>query len=245
METPLKMKVEIWSDIMCPFCYIGKRNFESALGQFDRSGHIDIELKSFQLDTGIPEQGANHVNIYEYLAERKGTSVAQSVAMHNSVAAMAQRAGLEYNFDKTVVANSFSAHRLIQYAKTKDLGDAMEERLFNAYFNQGRDIAGAAVLTELGRDAGLTDGEVMEALSDELYASKVFDDIKDAQQLGVTGVPFFIFDRRYAVSGAQPPDVFLQTLQRSFNDWQNDHPAVLSAHPGKNFCAPDDRDCDS
>jgi len=218
MENGLKMRVEIWSDIMCPFCYIGKRNFESALGQLSNTDQIEIEWKSFQLDPGIPEHRADNVNLYEYLAQRKGMNLAQSVAIHNSVTETAKRAGLEYNFDKAVVANSFNAHRVIQLAKTKGLGDAMEERLFRAYFTEGKDVADPAVLTKLGVDAGLTEADVSEALSNEAYADKVRKDIKEAQQSGLTGVPFFVFDRRYAISGAQPPEMFLQTLQKSLNE---------------------------
>src|SRR5471030_1318973 len=178
MENGLKMRVEIWSDIMCPFCYIGKRNFESALGQLSNTDQIEIEWKSFQLDPGIPEHRADNVNLYEYLAQRKGMNLAQSVAIHNSVTETAKRAGLEYNFDKAVVANSFNAHRVIQLAKTKGLGDSMEERLFRAYFTEGKDVADPAVLTKLGVDAGLTEADVSEALSNEAYADKVRKDIR-------------------------------------------------------------------
>jgi len=218
MNETKKVKIDIWSDIMCPFCYIGKRNFESALGQLSNTDQIEIEWKSFQLDPGIPEHRADNVNLYEYLAQRKGMNLAQSVAIHNSVTETAKRAGLEYNFDKAVVANSFNAHRVIQLAKTKGLGDAMEERLFRAYFTEGKDVADPAVLTKLGVDAGLTEADVSEALSNEAYADKVRKDIKEAQQSGLTGVPFFVFDRRYAISGAQPPEMFLQTLQKSLNE---------------------------
>lgn len=239
----MKMKVEIWSDIICPFCYIGKRNFESALGEFDHSGEIELEWKSFQLDPTIPEQRADKVNLYEYLAERKGINVAQSEAMHRSVAETAKRAGLEYNFDKAVVANSFRAHRLIQYAKIKGLGDAMEERLFHAYFTEGKDVSDAAVLVGLGKDIGLGEVDVTAALSEKVHAAKARNDISEAQRLGVTGVPFFVFDRRYAVSGAQPPAVFLQTLQRSFNDWQKEHVNLVSPYPDGSSCAPGGADC--
>ena len=220
-----KMKVEVWSDIMCPFCYIGKRNYESALGQFADRDHIEIVWKSFQLDPSIPEK-TEEENVFRYLAQRKGISYEQSVQMHQGVVQTAKNAGLEYNFDKAVVANSFKAHRMIQLAKTKGLGDQAEERLFSAYFTEGKNFGNPEVLTALGKEIGLTEADVQEALTNETYAQKVKEDIQEAGRLGVNGVPFFVFDRKYAISGAQPPAAFLQALQQSFAEWQKDNPVV-------------------
>lgn len=223
MEATTKMKVEVWSDIMCPFCYIGKRNYEAGLKQFADTNNIEIIWKSFQLDPNIPE--AVEENVYQYLADRKGMSYEQSVQMHESVIATAKQAGLDYNFDKAVIANSFNAHRMIQMAKTKGLGDAAEERLFYAYFTEGKNFGSTDVLVELGKDIGLTEVEVQTALTDDTYAYKVRQDVEEAQQLGVRGVPFFVFDRKYAISGAQPPAAFLETLEKSFSEWRKEHPA--------------------
>lgn len=214
------MKVEIWSDIMCPFCYIGKRNFESALAEFADSNHIEIEWKSFQLDPTIPEKFDKEVDVYSYLAERKGMSYDQSVAMHERVVNMAQSVGLQYHFDQAVVANSFNAHRMIQLAKTKGLGDQAEERLFKAYFTEGKNFGDPLVLAELGKEIGLTEADVEESLTNDDYAFRVNQDIREAQMIGVTGVPFFVFDRKYAVSGAQPPQAFLQALSQSYGEWK-------------------------
>jgi predicted DsbA family dithiol-disulfide isomerase len=206
-----KIEVEIWSDIMCPFCYIGKRNFESAAKQFG-DGNIEITWKSFQLDPSIPEHQDQKVTVYQYLADRKGISYEESVELHKYVVQTAQNAGLEYNFDKAIIANSFKAHRVIQLAKTKSLGDEAEERFFLAYFTEGKDLGDPLALTELGRDIGLSEKEVQEALNNDEYAYKVRQDIFEAREIGVGGVPFFVFNREYAVSGAQPPEVFLQVL---------------------------------
>jgi predicted DsbA family dithiol-disulfide isomerase len=214
-----KMKVEVWSDIMCPFCYIGKRNYESALGQFADRDRVEIVWKSFQLDPSIPEK-TEEENVFRYLAQRKGISYEQSVQMHQGVVQTAKNAGLEYNFDKAVVANSFKAHRMIQLAKTKGLGDQAEERLFSAYFTEGKNFGNPEVLTALGKEIGLTEADVQEALTNETYAQKVKEDIQEAGRLGVNGVPFFVFDRKYAISGAQPPAAFLQALQQSFAEWR-------------------------
>jgi predicted DsbA family dithiol-disulfide isomerase len=225
MEATHKMKVEVWSDIMCPFCYIGKRNYEGSLKQFADSKNIEIVWKSFQLDPNIPQEMAVTENVYQYLAERKGMSYEQSVEMHDSVVETAKKVGLEYNFDKTVVANSFNAHRMIQLAKIKGLGDAAEERLFHAYFTEGKNIGNTEVLIDLGKDIGLTEAEVTTALTDDTYAYKVTQDIQEAQQLDVRGVPFFVFDRKYAISGAQPSEAFLETLEKSFAEWRKENPA--------------------
>nr|WP_294861702.1 DsbA family oxidoreductase [uncultured Fluviicola sp.] len=205
------MKIEIWSDIMCPFCYIGKRHLEAALSAFPDE-QFEIEWKSFQLDPNIIPQPDK--NVYEYLAERKGISVQESKEMHAGVVARAAEVGLDYHFEKAVVSNSFDAHRLIQLAKTKGLGDVMEETFFKAYFTDGRDLNDAATLTELCIGVGLNELDVKAVLEEEdLFANSVKSDISEAQQIGVRGVPFFVFDRKYAISGAQPIEHFEETIQ--------------------------------
>ncbi len=209
------MKIEIWSDIMCPFCYIGKRHLEAALGNFPNE-QFEIEWKSFQLDpTIVPQPGKN---VYEYLAERKGMSVEESKQMHAGVVARAAEVGLDYHFEKAVISNSFDAHRIIQLAKAKGLGDAMEETFFKAYFTDGRDLNDANTLMELGIGVGLNALDIKDVLEDETqFTSAVKNDIAEAQQIGVGGVPFFVFDRKYAVSGAQPIEHFEQTIQEVLN----------------------------
>lgn len=218
MSAQTKMKVDIWSDIMCPFCYIGKRHFESALLQFADSNNIELEWHSFQLDPNLPKP-ASKLSAYQYLAERKGMSLEESVAMHQNVIQMAKEAGLTYNYDKAVVANSFDAHRLIQFAKKHNLGDAVEERFFKAYFMEGKDMSDPTTLIALGREIGLDENEVTDVVNSTKYTDEVNADIQEAQQIGVTGVPFFVFDRKYAVSGAQPSTSFLNVLQKSFKEW--------------------------
>ena len=234
-----KMKVEVWSDIMCPFCYIGKRNYEAALKQFADSNHIEIEWRSFQLDPTIPMQVGKKENVYQYLAERKGMSLEQSMQMHESVVQMARKAGLTYNFDKAVVANSFNAHRMIQLAKTKGLGDEAEERLFYAYFTEGKDFGDPKILAELGKDIGLTQEDVNQSQTSEAYALKVKQDIQEARNIGVTGVPFFVFNRKYAVSGAHPSTVFLQTLEKTYSEWRKDNPQIKLEVLDGPVCTPD------
>ena len=210
-----KMKVEIWSDIVCPFCYIGKRHFEAALKSFENAEDVEIVWKSFQLDPEMPKQQSKQ-NVYEYLASRKGISVEQSKAMHDNVVKMASNAGLNYDFDKAIVANSFDAHRLIQLAKNQNLGDAAEERLFKAYFIEGKDIADQGTLVNLGKEIGLEESKLKSMLQSDEFSNEVEKDIYESAQVGVTGVPFFVIDERFAVSGAQPVSVFLQTLQKAY-----------------------------
>lgn len=219
MSTQKKMKVEIWSDIMCPFCYIGKRHYEKALEQFANAKDVEVEWHSFQLDPSLPKP-ASKLSPYEYLAQRKGMSIEQSRAMHQNVINMAKAAGLHYDFDKAVVANSFDAHRLIQFAKTKGLGDEAEERLFKAYFTEGKDMCDAETLQLLAKEIGLNENEAREVIAGNAFSAEVKKDIDVASQIGVTGVPFFVFDRKYAVSGAQPSASFLNVLQKSFEDWK-------------------------
>lgn len=220
----IKMKVDVWSDIMCPFCYIGKRHYESALKQFTNSDQVEIVWHSFQLDPTIPMETVKQQNVYEYLAERKGISIEQSLKMYGSVLQMAKNAGLEFNLNKAIVANSFIAHRLIQLAKTRGLGDEAEEKLFLAYFVEGKDFGNQEVLVEIGKSIGLTEIDVQEALTNDDYAYSVNQDIQEAQNLGIRGVPFFIFNRKHTISGAQPVEVLLKTIEKSFAEWKNVNP---------------------
>jgi predicted DsbA family dithiol-disulfide isomerase len=235
-----KMKVEVWSDIMCPFCYIGKRNYEMALKQFQNKDHVEIEWHSFQLDPTIPVNNEKKENVYQYLAEKKGMSYEYSKKLHEKLIQTAKIAGLEYNFDKAIVANSFDAHKMIQFAKTKGLGDAAEERLFRAYFTEGMDFGETDTLVSLGKDIGLKENEVRDALKSDDYVHSVEQDIQEANDIGVGGVPFFVFNRKYAISGAQPPEYFLQTLQKSFGEWTIDHPLIELSDSGGAVCTPGD-----
>ncbi|TCC96895.1 DsbA family oxidoreductase [Pedobacter hiemivivus] len=204
------MKVDIWSDVRCPFCYIGKRKFEMALAQFEHKDEVEVEWHSFELDpntTTILDK-----NAYDYLAERYGKSREWSVETHKHVAQTAAEVGLTFNFEQSVIANSFDAHRLIQMAKQNGAGDLVEENLFKAHFTDGKNIADHEVLLQIGKDSGLNALEVEVMLKSDDFTDEVRYDEKTAQDLGITGVPFFIFDQKLAVSGAQPPETFLGAM---------------------------------
>lgn len=215
------MKVEIWSDVMCPFCYIGKRRFEDALQQFEHKDEVEIEWKSFQLNPDLVTDP--DISINEYLADRKGWTIDHARQMNDHVTKMATEAGLNYNMDKAVVANSFKAHRFSHLAKRHDLGVEAEEALFKAYFTDSRNIDDNAVLIELGRKIGLDVAEVEDVLNSEAYAEDVRHDIDTAQYLGIQGVPFFVLNNKYAVSGAQAVPVFKQSLEKAFGEWQQEN----------------------
>lgn len=242
------MKVEIWSDIMCPFCYIGKRKFERALAEFPDRNAIQVEWRSFQLDPELKSMPG--VSVEQYLAERKGQSMEWSRQAHAHVTAMAKSVGLTYNFDKAVIGNSWDAHRLIQFAKSigsnaqfSNLGDAAEEAIFKAYFTEGKDVADHAVLLEIATSLGMDAAEVSEVLHSQAFADAVNGDLLLARQFGVQGVPFFVFDRKYAVSGAQEPATFLQVLSKSFSEWRSQQVQQLVTVEGGATCTPDGQ-CD-
>ncbi len=220
------MTIEIWSDVMCPFCYIGKRKFENALAQFPQKESVDIVWKSFQLNPYLVTDPTK--NTTEHLAEAKGWTLDYAKGMTNHVTELAKKVGLNYDFDKAVVANSFDAHRFSAFAKTKGLQDAAEERLFAAYFTEGRNTADHATLIELGENIGLNGGEIKEMLDSDAFADEVKHDIYEAQQLGIRGVPFFLLDKKYGVSGAQESAVFLQALTQTFKEMEKEDPSVLA-----------------
>ncbi|HEX9957053.1 MAG TPA: DsbA family oxidoreductase [Fibrella sp.] len=230
------MDVEIWSDVMCPFCYIGKRKFEHALNQFTHKDQINIVWKSFQLNPDMKTEPGKNIN--QYLAEIKGWSLDEAKSMNDRVTAMAREVGLSYDFDKAVVANSWDAHRLIQLAKQHGLGDAAEERLFLAYFTEGRDTSDHATLLELGTDIGLDPAAVKQLLESNQYAEAVAQDIYEAQQVGARGVPFFVLNRRYAVSGAQQPETFLGALNTAWSEWEKANPILNDLSADGPVCAP-------
>lgn len=213
-----KMKVEIWSDVMCPFCYIGKRRFEKALNQFPDKDKVEVEWKSYQLNPGLQTEPGKSAT--EYLMEVKGWTREQAVGANRHVTEMAAEEGLQYEMGKTVMANSFDAHRIIQFAKEKGLGDQMEERLFSAYFTEGANIADHDTLATLAAEVGLEKQRVSEILAGEEYADHVENDIYESQQIGVRGVPFFVLNDRYAVTGAQAAETFVGALEKAMSEWK-------------------------
>jgi predicted DsbA family dithiol-disulfide isomerase len=231
------MKIEIWSDVMCPFCYIGKRRFEDALQQFAHKDEVEVEWKSFQLNPDL--QTDPSLNINQYLADVKGWNLDYAQQMNNHVTEMAAQVGLTYDFDKAIVANSFNAHRFSHLAKKHGLGEAAEEALFKAYFTDGKNIDDQDTLIDLGTSIGLNGDEVKQTLGNDAFADAVKSDIAEAQQLGIRGVPFFVMNNKYGVSGAQAVPVFSETLEKSFAEWQQENTKPkLTVIEGES-CTPD------
>jgi len=202
------VKVEIWSDVVCPWCYIGKRRFESALERFDQP--VEVEWKSFELN---PDAPVHRGSTAEHLARKYGMSLEQVAAMHERMTALAAAEGLEYHLDETQGGNTFDAHRLLQLGKARGIGGETKERLLRAYFTEREPIGEREVLVRLGEELGLADaGEVLES---EAFAREVRADEHEARLFGINGVPFFVIDRYYAVEGAQSAEVILAALTRA------------------------------
>ena len=217
MTVAARMTVEIWSDVICPFCYIGKRKFEAALAQLPNHDQLDIVWRSFQLQPDTQTDPTR--NAVQNLAEKKGWTLDVTRQAIADVSARAQQVGLTFDYERTVVANTFDAHRLAHYAASRSKGDEMQERLFKAYFVDGQNIADHARLTTLAVAAGLRPDEVTEVLSSDQFATDVRRDIEQARRFGINAVPFFVFNHKVAVSGAQDSAIFVQTLQQSLAEW--------------------------
>ncbi|WP_404311488.1 DsbA family oxidoreductase [Agrococcus terreus] len=207
------MQIDIWSDVACPWCFIGKRRFERALAGWAHRDEVQVTWHSYQLDPSLPEH--HDGTEAEYLASRKGMPIDQVRQMFAHVTEQAAGEGLAYDFDRVVVANSIRAHQLLHLAKAHGRADEVKEALLSAHFEQGVDIGSIDALARIGVAAGLDEAEIRASLADERHLPAVRADIAQAQQLGVSGVPFFVFDMRLGVSGAQPPEVFAQALERA------------------------------
>lgn len=210
------MKVDIWSDVRCPFCYIGKRKFENALEKFPHKNEIEVNWHSFELDPSLETNTG--VSAIEHISEIKGISKVQAEGMHEHVINVAKEIGLDFDFEKSVVANSFNAHRLIQFAKTKGLANDAEEALFKAHFVEGKNIDDDETLIETGVSIGLDGNEVKKILTSDAFAKEVKQDEMQAQSIGINGVPFFVLNNKYAVSGAQSPDIFWDALEQTWEE---------------------------
>jgi predicted DsbA family dithiol-disulfide isomerase len=215
------MKVEVWSDVACPWCYIGKRRFERALAVLAgvdglAATEVDVRWRSFELNPGLARGGGERLE--PFLARQMGRSVDEIRAMNARVAELAAAEGLDYHFERYRVGNTRDAHRLAHLAATRGLGAAMHERLFRAQLVEGIDLEDHAALAVLGEEVGLSPAEARQVLASDAFSDAVARDFLEAQALGCTGVPFFVVDRRYAVSGAREAEVFAATLRRARAD---------------------------
>ncbi|SHF89907.1 Predicted dithiol-disulfide isomerase, DsbA family [Flavobacterium segetis] len=210
------LKIQIWSDIMCPFCYIGKRRIEVALENFPHKNSVEIEWKSFQLDAGFVASADD--NMVVHLANKYQKDAVWAQGMLDDMTQNAKNSGLDFHFEKAIMANSLNAHRLLHLAKKFNLANNLEELLFKAYLTDGLNINDLATLKDLGVKIGLNSQDIDEVLNSDIYAKDVASDILEAQSIGVQGVPFYVFDNKYAVSGAQHVDTFINTLEKVWKE---------------------------
>ena len=219
------MDINIWSDIRCPFCYIGKRKFEMALEKFPHKDKVKVIWQSFELDPNLKTNTT--VSAIEHLSAAKGISKTQAEGMQENVTNIAKEVGLDFNSKNTVVANSFNAHRLIQFAKTKGLSNEVEEALFKAYFVEGKNIDDKETLIKTGVFIGLDESEAKEIFTSDTFEKEVRQDETQAQSLGINGVPFFVLNNKYAVSGAQSPDTFLEVLEQTWEEMEKEKSPLI------------------
>jgi predicted DsbA family dithiol-disulfide isomerase len=210
------IQVEIWSDFVCPFCYIGKRRFERALDQFEHKDEVKVVFRSFELDPHAPQ--IQDQNVHERLAEKYGMSLEQAKAMNERVGRLAEEVGLHYDFDNMKPTNTFDAHRLSHFAKREGKMGEMTERLMKAYFTEGLHIGKHEQLADLASEVGMEREKVLDMLRKNDFSEEVRRDEFIARQIGITGVPFFLFNQTYAVSGAQSSDVFLDVLKKVWEE---------------------------
>ena len=216
------VKVEIWSDVVCPWCYLGKRRFESALERFEHKADVDVRWRSFELDPAAP--AVREGDPVQRLADKYGMSRAQAQAKNEQLTMLAAAEGLEYHLDQVRSGNTFDAHRVLHLAADNGVQDAVKERFMRAYFTEREPVGDHETLTRLAVEAGLDDTAVREVLASDRYAVDVRGDEEQAAAYGISGVPFFVVDERYGVSGAQSADVLLATLQRA---WAEANPLTM------------------
>ena len=208
------MQVEIWSDFVCPWCYIGKRRFEKALAEFDHADEVEVVWHSFQLHPDHPK--GVRAPLEQTLAAKIGGTIEQVRAMNDRVKFLATAEGLDYDFDRYTFVNTFDAHRLAHLANAHGLGAVLHERFLRAQLIEGEVLDDANTLVRIAAEVGGPEDEAQRVLASDDYSVEVDEDTRELQALGGNGVPFFVFDRRYGISGAQPTEVFLQTLETAY-----------------------------
>ena len=212
------MRIEIWSDYMCPFCYIGKRRFEEALESFPHKDQVEVIYRSYELDPNEPRD--TDQTTYDSLAKKYGMSVQEAKSMTENVVAQARTVGLSYDFDVIKPTNSFDAHRVTHYAAEQGRAKEMTEVLFSAYFEKGEHIGSREVLIRLAGEVGIDPKQTAKMLEESTYSEEVRSDEKQGADLGIQGVPFFVIDRKYGISGAQPLQVFTDALTQGWSESQ-------------------------
>lgn len=233
-----KLRIEVWSDIACPWCYVGKRRLEAALAEFPHRDEVSVMWRAFELDPSAPRERDRKISYAERLASKYGTSTDQAAGMIDRMTTTARGDGLDFRFDKIRSGNTFDAHRVIHLAgeKNAQLQDAVKERLLRGYMTEGELMADHETLVRLADEAGLDPDRVRAMLASDEFTEEVRDDESEAAELGITGVPFFVVGNVYAVSGAQPKEVLLAALAKA---WAEVEPDSKAAYAAGAVCGPD------
>lgn len=230
------LPIEIWSDIACPWCWVGKRHLEAARARFPHP--VEVVWRSFELDPRAPRSLGSDIDYVERLARKYRTSREAAQGMIDRMTQVGAADGLDFRFDRAKPGNTFDAHRLLSWAAEHGKQDALKERLFLAYMHEGRSVADHDELVALAADVGLSPDEARAVLDEGRYADEVRADEALATELGIGGVPFFVIDGRYAVSGAQPAELLLQAMQRAWDELPEAADTADTADAGQ-ACGPE------
>jgi predicted DsbA family dithiol-disulfide isomerase len=238
------MKVEIWSDVVCPWCYVGKRRFETALSRFQHADQVEVIWRSFELDPSAPQETEGE--LAQRLADKYGLTLERAREMNQQMTEMAAAEGLDFHFERARHGNTFDAHRVLHLAAARGLQGDVKERFLRGYFTEGESVGDSEALIRLAAEAGLDEADVRAVVDTNAFAEDVRAEEQAAADLGATGVPFFVIDRRYGVSGAQPADQLLEVLERAWAE----RPALIqvgasgaSDAPGSNAPGCGDDSC--
>lgn len=217
-----KMKIEIWSDIACPYCYIGKRKLETALNQFPNKDKVELVWHSYELNPSLPKK-ALETPFYIYFSENHGVSQDEAKASLQGIIDLAKETGLNYDFDNLVVANTSDALRLVKLAKETGVATEAEEVLFSAYFVEGKDISDRSLLVKLGVQIGLREKQIIEMLDSDKYITEIANDITYSEnELNLEYIPFYLFNNKHIIQGSIPSDEYLEVLTKAYAEWEKD-----------------------
>lgn len=226
------MRVDIWSDIACPFCYMGKAQFDLAVKDFAHKDELEVVYHSFQLDPTLPRDYGG--SVHEMLAKKLGKTSDEAKALNDSVSKQADTYGLAYDMDKLIVTKTEDAHRLTHFAAANDKQAEAASRIYRAYFSEGKHVGDHEVLADLAADIGLDRDEALQILQSDQYKDAVAADMAQAGQLGISGVPFYVINQKYGLSGAQGEKTFSDVLQKA---WHEDHPLQMVGNTEGATCA--------
>ncbi len=230
------LRIDVWSDIACPWCYVGKRRLEAALAEFPHRDQVEVVWRAFELDPAAVRATRREVQYVERLARKYRTGIEQAELMISRMIGIARAEGLDFRFDRIHPGNTFDAHRLLRLARARGVQDQVKERLMRAYMTEGEAFGEPGVLARLATEAGLATGEVDDVLDTDRYALEVRADEAEAQELGITGVPFFVMAGRIGVSGAQTPEILEKALETA---WETVAATAEAPFDAAAACGPD------